>query len=387
MAKKAMLTTNATYHKTKKGFLTTEGTYHKVKKAYKTVGGAYRPCWSTGEVSYYGYVTPLNNKVNYVKGASLKDANGKDKFAVFVGGDTGTGSGSARYSLAVEAYNSIRTKIDTGVSLSTSRQRVGIVSHGNLVYIAGGDRGSGTLTNEVCTITESFTRTTLSNLSQRLTDLSGDSAGGKVVFGGGFTESGNYTWYPEVYDGGTRIASGLPKFSKQCGHRAATSKGGKVIFGGGIDGNGNRLTAVDAIDESLTMYTTVAPLSEARAYLSAEEVGEFVLFAGGKPKSGYSSVVDIYDSSLTKIEIVSITLSEARQEMASTMANNVAMFFGGYGANITSASVDAIDENLTHTTPVKMAHARCYHDAATAGDSVIVCGGTSAGDTAEAYVC
>ena len=62
MAKKAYLTdVNGIHRKVRKKYLTDESNvFRKVRKAYMSVGGVWRPCFSGGELTYYGKITNLS---------------------------------------------------------------------------------------------------------------------------------------------------------------------------------------------------------------------------------------------------------------------------------------------------------------------------------------
>lgn len=66
--------------KVKKGYVGVDSKARKIKKAYIGVGGVARPCWSGGELSYYGTITPLSVARYYLAATTVGD------YALFGGG-------------------------------------------------------------------------------------------------------------------------------------------------------------------------------------------------------------------------------------------------------------------------------------------------------------
>ena len=59
MSKEAYIGINNVAHKIKKGYIGIDGVARKIKKAYIGIGGVARPCWSGGELVYYGTIENL----------------------------------------------------------------------------------------------------------------------------------------------------------------------------------------------------------------------------------------------------------------------------------------------------------------------------------------
>lgn len=312
MAKKALLTIDGTYRKIKKGFITVDTTYRRIKKAYITVGGIWRPCWSGGEVTYYGTATPLS------EGRGRLTATTVGNYALFGGG--------YRPSKYVENYTS------TDAS------------------------------NVVDAYDTSLTRTTAPNLPYECYWLSSTTVGNYALFGGGYYnetiyhnayEYSNYertSYYVTAYDYNltTQNAS---SFTCDRHSLAATAVGNYALFGGGFCAEiaiyGVK-SNVDVYDNSLTH--TQLNLSVARAGLAATTVGNYALFGGGGDYNSISYVVDVFDASLVHTTADALTyssnLSNYNINMKSVTVGDYALFYSGNN----EAIVEVYDSNLTKTT-------------------------------------
>ena len=80
MAKRVYIGVGGKARKVKKIYIGVAGVARKVKKAYIGVGGVARPCWSGGELSYYGTAATLTNSIAYHAGTSVGN------YALFGGG-------------------------------------------------------------------------------------------------------------------------------------------------------------------------------------------------------------------------------------------------------------------------------------------------------------
>ena len=70
MAKKGYVGVGGVARKLKKGYVGVGGVARRLKKAYIGVGGVARPCWSGGELSYYGTAAALTNSVAALPGTT-----------------------------------------------------------------------------------------------------------------------------------------------------------------------------------------------------------------------------------------------------------------------------------------------------------------------------
>ena len=80
MAKGAYIGVNNVARKIKKGFVGVVGVARKIKRASIGIGGVARPCWSGGELAYYGTVTALATARHSLGATTVGD------YALFGGG-------------------------------------------------------------------------------------------------------------------------------------------------------------------------------------------------------------------------------------------------------------------------------------------------------------
>ena len=290
----------------------------KIKKAYIGIGGVARPCWSGGELAYYGTITPLSSaRMNLA-------ATNVGNHALFAGGQT---SSSGWGMTVVDAYDTALTRTSPNVSIHES------------------------------------------------SNLAATHIGDYALFGGGSITG-------SASDGSTymtAISASLTKTSQKSignrGYLSATTVGNYALFGGGYHSSSPSST-VTSCNESLTIGNATA-LSAARRYLSATTVGNYALFGGGQPKSGYSNAVDTYDTSLTKG--TATALSESKRQLAATTVGNYALFGGGSAYGYCS-TVDAYDASLTRSTPTALSEEKYWLTATSVGDYALFGGGGMSGD-------
>jgi autotransporter-associated beta strand protein len=152
---------------------------------------------------------------------------------------------------------------------------------------------------------------------------------------------------------------------------AGASAGGKVLFAGGYAGGGT--DAVDIYDTATGTWST-ATLSQARYYLAAGAAGDKVLFAGGSADGVKSNVVDIYDA--TTGEWSTAALSQARSSPAATSADGK-VYFGGGESYAYSDVVDIYDAATGAWTVATLSERRQHLAAAASGGKVLFAGGHS----------
>lgn len=372
MAKKALLTVDGIYRKTKSGFLTVDGVYRKVKKAYKTIGGVYRPCWSSG-LEYYGRVTPLS--VGVINPAATNTTN----YGLFAGGEKsadGMGTNNPnRYSALIDAFDKNLTRYDAG-QFSSSRTNVGAASVNGIAMFAGGSRGSSDKLNDVFKVDDALTTTKSStNLSVDQDAVVATDIGDCVAFGHGVTTSGGWARTTYFYD--TDLTQVAKLNSGNLGRGAATRLKNKAIFAGGNGGtNITPSTSIQVFDDSYTEISTDIKLSVARAYLAASTVGECAFFGGGSQSGTRKNTVDVFNEDLTLISGVD-NLSEARGPLPAVTNKDCALFIGGEIKGGKSAVVDAYNADLVHTVPQGLSEARSLHDATTVEDFILIGGGAT----------
>ena len=84
MAKKSYIGIDGKARQVKKWYIGIDSKARKVKKAYIGVGGVARPFMS-GELEYYGTITPLSQARTGLAGASVGN------YALFAGGNADSG--------------------------------------------------------------------------------------------------------------------------------------------------------------------------------------------------------------------------------------------------------------------------------------------------------
>ena len=343
----------------------------KIKKAYIGIGGVARPCWSGGELAYYGTITALSNAKTTLAGASVGD------YAVFAGGyNNGSVYGT------VDAYNKSLVK-STPTALSEKKTQLAAVSTGNHALFGGGMNAS-TNGKVVNAYNASLSRSIIATLDTARYDLAATTVGGYALFGGG-TMGGSSSNVVDVYNAdltkGTSLT--LNAYSSQL---AATTVGGYALFGGGYGatksyGSSTKLAIVTAFNKSLTKSTPTA-FDVARYALAATTVGNYAIFAGGNVTS---SNVDIYDTSLTKTTLTMVDHSV--QYLAATTVGSYALFAGGWYNNGLK-TVHVYDESLTKTQGANLNVGRQGLTAATVGNYALFAGGEANGwfNTVDAYL-
>ncbi|MGI6029754.1 MAG: hypothetical protein ACOX81_10180 [Candidatus Heteroscillospira sp.] len=314
--------------------LASNGTAHKIKKAYIGIGGVARPCWSGGELAYYGTITGLS-----VARKSLA-ATTVGNYALFGGGNSGSSAVKT-----VDAYNASLTRTipealySEKCSLSaTTVGNYALFGSGSYVYSYG---------SAVDAYDTSLTRTSPISMSKGGYNYAATTVGNYALFGGGYSSSESSK--VDAYD--TSLTRTLPTtLSSPAEELAATTVGNYALFGGGHDGN-SVIGIVNAYDTSLTR-TSATSMSISRAALAATTVGEYALFGGGRAFN-VTTVVDAYNSALTRS--TATELSVARQELTATSVEGFALFGGGYPQY---ATIDAYDLSLTRSIPTSLSQGR-----------------------------
>lgn len=349
--------------KIKKGYIGIEGLARKIKKAYIGIGGVARPCWSGGELAYYGTVTAMNVERSELAATSVGD------YALFGGG---AGKYSAVYT-TLDYYDGSLTH-STATGLANSRRLLAATTIGSYGLFAGGCNGAGTTYYDVVdAYNESLTRKTATALGLARYMLAGGSNSKYALFGGGFN-SGTMVNTVDAYN--TALTrSNVSGLSAPRRALAATFAGEYVLFGGGEDPD--TLSNVDAYNTSLTR-TTATELSEGRKDLAAIHIGGYALFAGGAYSTNVRDTVYAYDASLTRT--TPTALSVARKLLSAISIGEYAIFAGGRTANAAvsgnkSAVVDVYDKSLTRTTTTNLSVQRDCLAAASVGNYALFGGG------------
>lgn len=336
----------------------------KIKKAYIGIGGVARPCWSGGELEYYGTIEPLLDGRAYMAATTVGD------YAVFGGGMrpsdlTGTG--------LVEVYNSGLVRSLPSAYLSVARGYLAATTVGNYALFGGG-HGSRQYQTTVDAYSSSLVKSTPTAFSTPRGWATATTVGNYAYFLCGRSTDTNCLNSADYYDGSLTHSfwTSLTNWGKY--DLASTTVGNCAIFGGGyIKANNAPDNEVKTIDSSFTVKKA-DNLSVARYQHVATTVGNYALFGGGF-YSTYSAVVDAYNSSLTRSVVT--PLSVARIRAAATTLGNYALFGGGESANDFVSTVDVYDESLTRTTAHDMSEIKYYHEAITVGKYALFGGGLS----------
>ena len=367
MPKGAYVGVNNVARKIKKGYVGVDGVARKIKKAYIGIGGVARPCWSGGELVYYGTATGLSIARYKLAATHVGD------YALFGGG------ASSSSKLAVDAYSSSLVKstpdsLKSGYGITVTSSHIGnyavfrtgeaITAYNNSLTkttktglgsrcsMAASSNGSYILFTDgelIEFFNSSLTLVSSVNLDAYHMRLSATHVGNYIIMAGGF--NGEDTIY-DVYAFDKSLTQKFPTDLSVARCRlAATHVGNYALFGGGASSysdnsdNGVPHSTVDAYNASLTK-TTPSTLSKARYGLAATHVGDYALFGGGTDAGAYEDynmydTVDAYNTSLTKT--TPSTLSKARNNLAATHVGNYALFGGGMDEQYAGSSMSTVD--------------------------------------------
>lgn len=356
MAKKAYIGVDGIARKAKKIYCGVDGVARKVKKAYVGIGGVARPCFGSGELTYYGAITPLSYGRTIVGAASIGN------YALFAGGTK-----DGKPCLGVDGYDSSLTKLSSVENLTVGfgaysdvYDRIAGATVGNYALFACGtvnaDAYDSSLTKSnptVCTYGDS--------------EMSGASIGDYALFAGGYL-NGSKTNIVNV------VNSSLTKLSnKAIGTKARRPTGVSAkkyaFFAGGntsaTQGNKRAYTSdVTVFDSSLTR-TDPTDLTDRKCPAGAS-IGNYVVFAGMAYGDGLyannstcdTTMVEVYDASLTKS--LAAPLSANTHNVMGASTGDYALFIGCFYYTSSGDSpngvldakyhiVNAYDSSLTQT--------------------------------------
>lgn len=371
MAKGLYIGVDNKARKVKKGYIGVSNKARKIKKMYIGIGGKARPCWSGGELEYYGTITGLSVARHSLVATSIGG------YALFGGGFDDNSTSTYRDSAVVDAYDQALTRTTPTPFMVNGTQYMYLAATtvGNYALFSPQSSARGTLNAYDTALTLSYKNTSRISRSNVATTV-GDYAlfcGNMIqVFDAALTE--------------TYISTSL--YTARAFYPAATTIGNHALIGGGAtDSSGISLTSeVAAVDTSLTVTVPTA-LSTARFYLGATTVDGHALFGGGAVNASYdpTNVVDAYDQALTRT--TPTPLSVARCILAATTIKNFALFCAGAEDSGLSSVVDAYDQALTRTTPTPLSTGYYYHAATSVGDFALIGGGlyNKSVATVEAY--
>lgn len=333
------------------------GVARKIKKAYIGIGGVARPCWSGGELAYYGTITGLS--VARYKLAATSVGN----YGIFAGGE------GSSVTAAAEAYSEslVQTVLN---NLSVGRYALAAATVGNYALFAGGYSSAASKKVDAYDIT--LTRTTVDDTLNTATYMLMGASGGKYAFfAGGYATSAVST--VNAYDEDLTLTVASSNLISAVYNGAATAIGSYVLFGGGKTSSAVQ-GYVNAYDVETLTRTLPSRLPTSMVGLSAATVGKYALFSGGADSTGTSlSATIVYDESLTRT--TASDLSAAREAMSATALGKYAIFAGG----TSSVVVDAYDNTLTRTTQTNLSQKSQYGAATAIGNYALFGGGTGSG--------
>lgn len=332
--------------KVKKGYIGIEDVARKIKKAYIGIGGVARPCWSGGELAYYGTITPLQGERSDIASTSLAD------YALICGGQNSGGPTTQG-----DAYN--KSLVRSNCYLSTYRAGHSAASVGGYALFFGGGYNGDTT---VDAFNSSLGRESVSGNIQANTKHAATSVGNYAIVAGGNNSAG-----VTAFDSSLTLSTPT-SLSQGRQQLAATAIGNYALFGGGANTSSRKnYNTVDRYDTSLTKGTASSLLA-ATYELAATTVGNYALFGGGYG----SEKVTAYDQSLSKT--TATALSRTAQGIFATTVGDYALFVGD---SLKSGIVEVYDKSLTKTIFTPLATGRSRLTAVTVGDYALIAGGAS----------
>lgn len=335
--------------------------------------GVARPCWSSGELAYYGKITSLTYARRNLAATSVGD------YALFGGGD-GTTNPEGR---TVDVYNKSLTRTAHADGLVSNSYNLAAETNGDHALFAGGYSGSATRVN-VYAFDKSLVRTTPDSLSVGREWLAASSVGDYIIFAGG-QSSNSGTKASNVVESYDRSLTRQKLTSLSISrYRLASGKVGRqqggwplALFGGGSSSSSNTSSLLEAFDGSLAKYSAPTSLSESRYALAGTNNGKYTIFAGGWSTM---TTTDIYDDSMVRLNTPTISVGQAYP--AGATLGQYALIGGGSGS---TGIVDAFDLSLTRTTPMSGTDLDGNLAAATVGNFALFGGGKNAGTLASVH--
>ena len=365
MAKKVYVGVNGVARKIKKGYIgDVYDVARKIKKAYIGIGGVARPCWSGGDLVYYGTITGISYS-GESGNAYVRSAASVGNYAIFAGRKKGTDyvdvynkslthsnlaalsgcpvCGTTLGGYAIFANYNISVAYNTSLTQSNLSSLGGIsviqdptaTTVGSYALFAGGNPVPA-YPNERATKAYNSSLTLITATTHRGSAGTSTTVGNYALFAGGAVMYENASYVDAYNTSLTR--SDVTALSKARNTKTATTVGSYALFLGGCSNptSGTPISVVDAYNYSLTR-SVPSSLSVAR-YVeggnNATTIGDFALIAGGETGTyvGYSAtnVVDVYNSSL--VRTTTTNLSVARRPMAVTL-EDYAIFAGGTNTN------------------------------------------------------
>ncbi len=216
----------------------------------------------------------------------------------------------------------------------------------------------------------------LGTLSIPREDVCAATAGNKILFAGGATQTGPSpiaSSRVDIYDTTTHRWSTAELSMPRAG-LIATSLGNKIYF---VDGYINNSSRIDIYDAAANTWST-AELNTGRAGLASGSVGKKIAFAGGY--TPYGDKIDILDTSANTWSTA--ILSEPRAGISATSIQNKIFFSGGIqNSGDLSNKVDIYDAVSNVWSTITMSEPRYYHKSIAAANQIFWAGGCSSFDS------
>ncbi len=334
----------------------------KIKKTYIGIGGVARPCWSGGELVYYGTVTPLNATAWLLAAAKAGEK------LLFAGGSARINSS---FRDDVTAYDASLTAASAPF-LSGTRQELSGAWLDSLAFFAGGNQNTY-YRDTVDIYDESLTKST-KYLNVARGRMAAARVGGHVLFAGGYAAASKNA--VDAFD--ASLTRTNPTLSEARYGAAGASIGQYALVAGGSNYN----PSVETFNESLTR-SWAEDLSVGRYHFSGVTHADHALFVGGWGDSG---AVDAYDASLTHTVLPTVAV---KSYSTGTVLGDYALFHGGRDSDWgMHADVAVYDASLTCTMGPALSAPRWGDAAGTVGNYALFAGGgdsSAAGVTVDAY--
>ena len=385
MAKKAYIGVDGVARKIKKGYIGIDGVARKIKKAYIGVGGVARPCWSGGELTYYGKISMYQSS-DVSQGVSAVRVG---DYALFAGGV------SISYFANKDVISLDKNYTKQALEkLTNERGYMGTATVGNYGIFVGGWSGSS-VTSIVDCYDANLTKTKVSNYIQQSTrNLAGASVGNYALFNGGYTNDTDYSVKVQpgvkktyAYDINLTLTTPTETSIGHMLHTGVSTKSYALFAGGIIDSHPFTTPVVNTYNANLTMGSTSSGLSGGYINYATANVGDYALFAGGFDGASYSysynmyetknpsKVVTAYNDALTRS--VPVALSASRYYHKGGSLENCALFVGGYynGTSTLTKTAEKYDGELVRSeTPSADLNTSFFMETSVSvGDSAFFC--------------
>ncbi len=357
MAKKAYIGVGGVARKIKKGYIGVDGIARRVKKAYIGIGGVARPCWSGGELTYYGSAPSLSSAVYMLAATNNK------KYALFGGGQ----SEGSNVSNTVDAYDKTLAKTVAPTMESVKYEHAAAHTEDYAIF-SGGYRG---LTH-VDAYNSALARTTAPKPDVGRYRLSGTHTPNHALFAGGYDVYNTARADVDAYDNdlARTVATAL---SAEKYYMGAGSINGVAIFVGGSPSgpatDSGALIPVNFYDASLARTSVIISGCESLIYRAEASAGNFAIFLGT------TSILFAFDKDGGYTPLTSII--SKRSDATATTVGDFAVFATGHynGTYYTDSLV--VDENLQQSLGPSIGTGRRLASAAPIGDFGLFAGGAS----------